>query len=341
MYRKIIYLSLAALMGATIPAEAITRQQLMQYAFSLKGLKGAELKTAMRSLLAPKTVLSYGSTEQGTWWGFWYTDRDTVTQECINRYSSKKFYFSGHTGRAISGMNIEHSFPKSWWGGDKNNAYKDLYNLYPSDQDGNSAKANYPMAVVTNVKSEDPGYDKVGTGTVDGATKPCWEPGDQYKGDFARAYMYMAIAYSNLTFSSTGLQTMSNSKDSKGNVYPGMKQWATDLYRSWSQQDLVSDLERTRNNAVAKIEGNRNLLVDYPYLAEYVWGDSVNVAFNPYTSITTADDDDRYMTPTAIIAPTLPQVQIQTPIYNMQGQRVGADYRGIVISRGKKIIKWK
>ena len=92
---------------------------------------------------------------------------------------------------------------------------------------------------------------------------------------------------------------------------------------------------------MAKIEGNRNLLVDYPYLAEYVWGDSVDVAFNPYTSITTADDDDRYMTPTAIIAPTLPQVQIQTPIYNMQGLRVGADYRGIVISRGKKIIKWK
>lgn len=177
------------------------------------------------------------------------------------------------------------------------------------------------------------------TGTVDGVTRQCWEPGDQYKGDFARGYMYMAIAYSNLTFSSTGLQTMSNSKDSNGNVYPGMKQWATDLYRSWSREDPVNDLERTRNNAVAKIEGNRNLLVDYPYLAEYVWGDSVDVAFNPYTSITTADDDDRYMTPTAIVTPTVPQVQIHTPIYNMQGQRVGADYKGIVISRGKKILK--
>jgi hypothetical protein len=50
-----------------------------------------------------------------------------------------------------------------------------------------------------------------------------------------------------------------------------------------------------RNNAVAKIQHNRNLFVDYPYLAEYIWGDSIDVAFDPYTSVTTASDDTRYM----------------------------------------------
>ena len=290
MTLKHYLLAAALLLCGLSSTHAINRAELIKYAQTLKGKKGAELKKALHPLLTPKTVLDYGSKEKGTWWGFWYTDRDPKTYECYNRYSSNKFYFQNHDGKAISGMNIEHSFPKSWWGGKENNAYKDLYNLYPSDSKANSSKSNYPMGVVTNVETEDKGYDKLGTGTIDGKSgMQCWEPGDIYKGDFARSYMYMAIAYSNLTFSGTGLQTMAN------NDYPGMRTWATKLYIQWSNADKIDNLERARNNAVANIEGNRNLLIDFPHLAEYVWGDSTDIAFNPETSITTADDDNRYL----------------------------------------------
>lgn len=268
---------------------AIGRQSLVSYAATLSGKSGAELKAALYTLMQPERILDYGSGSGCTWDGFWYTDRNQETNECYNRYSSKKFYFTSHDNSAISGMNIEHSFPKSWWGGTKNNAYKDLYNLYPSDAQANSSKSNYAMGVVTTVKSSEEGYDKVGYGTIDGSSQQCWEPGDQFKGEFARSYMYMAIVYSNLTFTGTGLQTMVNED------YPGMKEWATSLYIAWGKQDRVSNMERDRNNAIAKLEGNRNLLVDYPYLADYVWGDSVGVAFDPSTSVSTADDDDRYM----------------------------------------------
>jgi len=106
---------------------------------------------------------------------------------------------------AVSGMNIEHSFPKSWWGGTENNAYKDLFNLYPSPSDDNSSKGNYPMAVVTNeTSSGGEGFDKVGTGTVNGQSNtPCWEPGDGWKGDFSRGYMHMATCYQNFTWFGT------------------------------------------------------------------------------------------------------------------------------------------
>lgn len=273
--------------GISLSAHAINRQALTTYAASLKGLKGASLKAALMPLLKPKQVLEYGSGQGHTWSGFYKTDRNTETNECYNRYSSKKFYFDpSNPYKAISGMNIEHSFPKSWWGGAKNNAYKDLYHLYPSDKDANSSKSNYPMDEVKNVTSEDEGYDKAGTGVHTGGK--AWEPGDRFKGDFARTYMYMAVAYGDLTFSETGLQTMSNED------YPGLKPWASTLYIAWNKTDSVSTLELDRNNAIAAIEGNRNLFIDYPNLAEYVWGDSVNVAFDPYTSITTASDDDRY-----------------------------------------------
>lgn len=266
-------------------SNAITRQQLANYASSLKGLKGASLKSALHTLMQPKKVLEYGSGSGNTWSGFYKTDRNPETNECYNRYSSKKFYFdTPYNNKAISGMNIEHSFPKSWWGGTENKAYKDLYNLYPSDSKANSSKSNYPMDDV-NGEGE---YDIVGTGIHVGSK--CWEPGRTFKGDFSRSYMYMAVTYSNLTFSGTGLQTMSNES------YPGLKPWASKLYRQWSKGDKVDKMECDRNNAVAGIQGNRNLFVDYPFLAEYVWGDSVNVAFDPYFSITTASDDSRYGT---------------------------------------------
>lgn len=274
-------------------AQAIDRQTLAEYAASLNGLKKGDLKTAIYNMMQPETVLSYGSGENKTWWGFWYTDRIVETNECINRYSPAKFYFTSHDGLAISGMNIEHSFPKSWWGGDKNNAYKDLYNLYPSESAANNAKSNYPMGKVTNVTSDaGEGYDKVGTGYCDGlGTIKLWEPGDGFKGEFARSYMYMATVYQNLTWQGTeGLQELEN------NAWPTLREWAYTLYLQWSKDDMVDSLETARNNAAAIIQGNRNLYVDFPYLAEYVWGDSTDVPFDPYTAITTADDDNRYST---------------------------------------------
>ena len=178
-----------ALIGVTTSANAIDRKTLAQYASSLQGLKKEQLKAALHKLMDKKKVLKYGGKGPGyTWHGFWYTDRDPQTNECYNRYSDKKFFFdSTNTGKSIAGMNIEHSFPKSWWGGKKNDAWCDLYNLYPSDSQANSSKSNFVMGVVVNVKEEaGAGYDKVGTGYADGRLVKMWEPGDRFKALFQK-----------------------------------------------------------------------------------------------------------------------------------------------------------
>ena len=290
MVKRLLRIALFLTVFVPTTGYSISRQELINQTKDLKGLSGSALKQKLHELMQPHNVLGYGSGNGKTWWGFWQTDRNEATGEVINRYSADKFYFSAtNNGSVPSGMNIEHSFPKSWWGGTKNDAYKDLFNLYPSDSHANSSKGNYPMSVVTQVKVQDGIYDKVGRGLVDGAMAQCWEPGDMYKGDFSRSYMYMAIIYSHYNWSGVGTQTMQSGS------YPSMKKWATDLYRSWSRKDKANDLERNRNNAVYKIQGNRNLLIDFPYLVEYIWGDSLSTPFNPETSITTADDDSRYM----------------------------------------------
>jgi len=301
-----------ALIGVTTSANAIDRKTLAQYASSLQGLKKEQLKAALHKLMDKKKVLKYGGKGPGyTWHGFWYTDRDPQTNECYNRYSDKKFYFeSTNTGNAIAGMNIEHSFPKSWWGGKRNDAWCDLYNLYPSDSQANSSKSNFVMGVVVNVKEEaGAGYDKVGTGYADGQLVKMWEPGDRFKGEFSRSYMYMATTYQNLNFVSEG------TKQLETGAYPTLKKWSSDLFRQWSKNDRVDEMEIKRNEAVYKIQNNRNLFIDYPNLAEYVWGDSMDVEFNPYRSITTASDDARY---TSVIAPEDP-VTPDNPVVTPQG----------------------
>ena len=288
---------IAVLFMLSTTAMAITRQNLINYASSLKGLNKLELKTAIFNNMQPEKIRSYGSGSSSTWWSFYYTDRIASNNECINRYSDDKFYFgNSNTGSAISGMNIEHSMPKSWWGGNENQAYKDLFNLYPSPTSVNSDKSNYPMCNVTDADSDKSNsYTTIGHSYINGKYQWCFEPCDFYKGDFCRGYMYMVTIYKNLTWSTSengrGIVTMDQ------NDWPTFKEWAYELYLLWNEMDPVDEVEIDRNNTIyEEIQYNRNLFVDYPYLAEYIWGDSTDVAFNPETSITTADDDDRYIT---------------------------------------------
>ena len=117
----IAVLSATVISNMAYAAGSVTRKQLAEYASSLKGLKKAELKAAMYRLMNPKTVLEYGSGIGHTWDGFYDTDR-TEDNYCIDRYCDERRQF-GKRGSVVSGLNIEHSFPKSWWGGTKNSAY--------------------------------------------------------------------------------------------------------------------------------------------------------------------------------------------------------------------------
>ncbi len=275
MRKKLLRLSLAFLVSV-MPALPMLAQIPEGYYSSLKGKKGAELKSAIWKIIKNAKVLEYGSGDQSTWWGFYVTD---VTDDsyCIDRYSPRNSWQKyGRRGSNISGMNIEHSFPKSWWGGAKLPAYKDLYNLMPCESKINSTKSNYPMGkVVSGDKGN--GWTKVGKGT-DG--KWYWEPADPWKGDFARGYMYMATAYQNYNWEGTQAHQILQQ-----GAYPTLQKWAYTLYIQWAKADKPDALEIKRNNDVAKIQGNRNPYVDFPNLMEYVWGDSTNIAFNPETTV--------------------------------------------------------
>ena len=250
------------------------------YYTNANGKKKKALKTALHDIIRPhsENLKSYGSGTNSTWSGFYVTDR-TSDGYVIDRYSPRSSWVKFSSGssasyaNAPSGMNIEHSFPKSWWGGSNNEAYRDLFNLMPSESGINSDKSNYAMGKVTNVQKGN-GFTKVGKGQTASGEKWLWEPDDQWKGDFARDYFYMVTAYSDLNWTSNGLDMLEN------NDWPTMQQWAYTLLLQWAKNDPVDEIERKRNDDVYSIQQNRNPFVDFPNLAEYIWGDSVDYAFN-------------------------------------------------------------
>lgn len=250
-------------------AQAVVADIPEGYYAKANGKKKAELKAALHDIIRMASVLDYGKGEGATWGGFYVTDR-TADNYCIDRYSSNRRQFSV-ANAAPSGMNIEHSFAKSWWvGGESMQAYFDLFNLMPSDSEANSRKSNYAMGEVTQENWTN-GSLKIGKGENVGNN--IWEPEDKWKGDFARTYMYMVTCYADYTWRSNGLDQLDN------NQWPTFNDWTRQLMLEWARQDPVDEIERERNNAVYEIQGNRNPFVDFPNLCEYVWGDSTDYAF--------------------------------------------------------------
>ncbi|MDE6282840.1 MAG: endonuclease [Muribaculaceae bacterium] len=242
------------------------------YYSSVSGKRDGELKTALHNLLYNHTLISSysnlpnyfrktdvyppGDPRYGQWW---------------DMYSNIPLYTY-----SFSGLNREHSFPKSWWGGSTDTpAYVDLNHLYPSEAAANMAKSNYPLGEVTGKPAFENGITTVGAPVPGqgGGARQVFEPADEYKGDFARTYFYMVTCYQNLTWRYTWM--VSN------NLYPTLNTWAVELLLKWHKEDPVSQKELDRNEEVYKVQANRNPFIDYPELADYLWGDKRGTPFIP------------------------------------------------------------
>lgn len=242
--------------------------RLADYYASADGRKGSALKTAMHQVIGNPAVKSYGSL-----WTYYYDTDRTADNRVIDRYSNETRYFTTR-GTTVNGMNKEHGIPQSWWGKGGIIA-SDLHHVMPSDASANSAKSNFGMGIVTSVKTDN-GSIKVGKGYAgNNGLVNMWEPADRWKGDFARVYFYVVTCYEDLNMvQQEGANSMTTT------TYPKLQEWAYKLYLEWAKADPVDETERARNEAVFRIQGNRNPFVDYPSLCDYIWGDSVSYAFD-------------------------------------------------------------
>lgn len=246
----------------------------------LDGKKREALKVAAKQCVQRHTTLVYS--ELPNYWQYSdvYPELYNGMKRWWDMYSDAIYLIKeGQTGKSsfsANKMQREHSVPKSWW---KENgsveytpAYSDMWNLYPSDGAANQAKLNYPLGPVASAKYNN-GVTKVGTTPVGfgGGSAYVFEPGDEYKGDFARAFFYMATVYDDINWV---INYMFQKND-----YPTLRDWAVNMLLDWARQDPVSQKEVDRNNVVEQYQGNRNPFVDFPELAEYIWGTRVTETF--------------------------------------------------------------
>ena len=241
----------------------------------------------------------------GTWQALPMTDYLPGNQ-VWDMYSNSIRYYPNKLGDSGCSLNIEHCLPKSWWGGTDNEAYKDLYNLNPSDQRANSQKSNYAPGHVKKGDKFDNGSFRMDAAKSSGYGYICWEPAEEYRGDFARTYFYMATAYEYLEWTAYP-QYISNTN------YLMFSDSIQKVLLDWHRADPVSDKELCRMDMISDIQGNRNPFIDYPELVEYIWGEKKGQTVD-LEQLTCAFIPDRC--PEDIVPP---EPQIYDTIINLPG----------------------
>ncbi len=238
------------------------------YYKSANGKSGAALKTALHNVikLGEKDVTDYKQLEGA------YEETDRMPNGYFrDRYSNiTKFTTlnSGSNAKEGGMCNKEHSFPKSWFGGKVKPMYSDIVHVVPSDAFVNNKRSNLPFGENRGESYKSSGgYSKVGACTVSGFSGDCFEPNDEWKGDFARIYFYMVTCYED-KMSNWSCPMFRSSYSS----YQPFADWAFNMLMRWAAEDPVSEIEVARQAGIDAAQGNRNPFVDYPGLEQYIWG---------------------------------------------------------------------
>lgn len=126
-------------------------------------------------------------------------------------------------------INREHVYAESWF--DYNNYVNDLHNVMWSYSTSNSARNDKEFGYNSNM----------------------YNPKDEWKGDIARALLYMYVTY-------------------KDHENFNIEKIDIDLMKAWHKLDPVSNTEKLYNDwvKVSSIQKNSNPFIDFPFLVNYV-----------------------------------------------------------------------
>lgn len=146
-------------------------------------------------------------------------------------------------------VNTEHTWPQSKFvsGFPTETQKSDLHHLFPTDSKANSTRGNFEFADVSeNQNLKNCTASKSGPSVTSGG-KTFFEPPTSHKGNVARALFYFSIRYK-----------------------VAISEAQEEFLRRWNDIDPVDDAELTRNNAIAKLQGNRNPFIDNAALVDQI-----------------------------------------------------------------------
>ena len=266
------------LLTLIIAAVALNAQP-QGYYNGTEGLTGNALKTKLHAIIKNDDHVSYS----GLWSAYEQTDKKPngkvwdIYSDVPNGTPPYQFTFGSDQCGNYSGegdcYNREHLWAQSWTNNDGTEK-TDLHHVYPTDGWVNNKRGNYAFGEVNNASWTSQNGSKLGSNTVSGYSGTVFEPIDEYKGDIARAMMYVSVRYyqEDGSWGTSDMTTKSVIKD-----------WAMTMLLRWHEEDPVDAKEINRNNAVYNIQRNRNPFVDYPEFANKIWDPTWSVDENEYT----------------------------------------------------------
>ncbi len=278
------------------------------------GLTCQPLKTALKNIISTGTeVLSY---TPGLWNLYQFSDirrNDANNADIVwDTYSDNPTGADPYTFTFVTNQcgnyttegdcyNREHSTPQSWFN-QVSPMVSDAHHIFPTDGKVNAMHSNYPYGEVQNltVFPMGSGYNnpslagsKLGIGSNFGFTGTVFEPINEYKGDYARAFLYMAVRYEDEMINQNWPQygraneAILSTVDQPNAAIRRLQfydDWYIKLLYKWHLQDPVSAKEINRNNVIfsqlitdgasTKKQGNRNPFVDHPEYVAAIWGPS-------------------------------------------------------------------
>ena len=258
-------------------AISASAQAPANYYNSASGLIGDQLKVALHNIIKGHTSITY----KQIWDAFWSTDNkgNGVVWDMYSDRPNGTPPYTYYLGQNQCGQydsegdcyNREHSWPQSWFN-DQTTPRTDLHHIFATDGFVNNQRNNYPFGEVQSSPTTwvSQNGSKLGPCKTAGYSGKVFEPIDEYKGDFARAIMYMSVRYYGED-SSWG-----NSEMTTKSV---IKPWAIAMLLRWNELDPVSQKEINRNNVIySQYQHNRNPFVDHPEYARMIWDPSWSVA---------------------------------------------------------------
>ncbi|WMS90982.1 endonuclease [Pseudoalteromonas sp. HL-AS1] len=251
------------------------------YYVTAQGLSGYALKTELYNIIKDHNAQGYSAI-----WNFYDSSaRDTYFENdnsILDMYSEKPNGSDSYNYAAVSDQcgnysgeggcyNREHSFPKSWFGGTIEPMNSDVHHIYATDGYVNSKRSNFPFGEVASASFTSTNGSKLGSASSSlNYSGTVFEPIDEFKGDFARAYFYMATRYENV-IGTWQTKTTSSNAVLNGSSNQVFESWVVAMLLNWHNSDPVSQMELDRNQAAFEFQGNRNPYIDHPEFVEMIW----------------------------------------------------------------------
>ncbi len=261
-------------------------QSFNGYYDTADGLIGNALKAQLHNIIKGHTEYSYSASSTDVWDMLKETDKDP------NNPNNVIFIYSGRSVNAAqeyasgSGWNREHVWAKSRgdFGTDRGPG-TDAHHLRPSDISVNGIRSNRSFDDCTVcVDVIDNGFN---TGSKYDSNVFTFEPRDAVKGDVARMIFYMAVRYEG----DAGEPDLELNENLPNNTDKSPFHGKLSTLLAWHLADPVDDWERHRNEVIfTNFQHNRNPFIDYPTLADYIWGAKTTQVWEQSSTLAVADN---------------------------------------------------